>query len=73
MWKVRVLGGPSLSKGDSALVRGGFPATTAIMVIMRVLVEESLCQGSRGWRPILESFSVRCAWVSVVMSRRARS
>jgi hypothetical protein len=55
-------------KGDSALIRGDFSAAMVIMAIMRVLVEELLCQESRGWSPVLESFPIRCAWVSVVMS-----
>jgi hypothetical protein len=43
-----------------------------IMAFMRVLVEEFLCQGLTGWRPILESFSVRCTLGSVAMSHHAR-
>jgi hypothetical protein len=42
MWKVRVLGRPNLSEGDSTLVKGGFPVAMAIMVTMRVLMEELL-------------------------------
>jgi hypothetical protein len=37
------LGGPNLSKGDSAFVRGSFPTAMVIMAIMRVLAEEFLC------------------------------
>jgi hypothetical protein len=55
-------------KGDFALVKGDFSATMVIMMTIRVLVEELICQESRGWSPVLEIFPVRCAWVSVVMS-----
>jgi hypothetical protein len=44
-----------------------------IVVIMRVLVEELPCQGTRGWRPIPESFPARCTWVPVVTSYHAWS
>jgi hypothetical protein len=70
--KVQVLGGPSLSKGDSTLVRGRFAAAKVIMAIMCVLVEELLFQDSRGWSPVLENFPVRSTWVSVVMTRHAK-
>jgi hypothetical protein len=30
---------------------------------MRVLVEEPLCQDSRGWSPIFENLSARSMWV----------
>jgi hypothetical protein len=62
-----------LIKGDSAIIREDISAAMVIMVIMLVLVEELLCQDSRGWSPVLESFLVRSMWVSVVMSHHARS
>jgi hypothetical protein len=42
------------------------------MMIMRVLVKEFLCQDSRDWGPVLESFPIRSTWVSLVMSHRAK-
>jgi hypothetical protein len=59
-------------KGESAPIRGGSPTPIMIMTIMHVLVKEFLCQGLMGWRPILECFSVRCAWVPMATSRHAR-
>jgi hypothetical protein len=37
-----------------------------IMTIMRVLMEEWLCQAVMGWIPALECLFVRRAWVPVV-------
>jgi hypothetical protein len=42
------------------------------MTIMHVLVKEFLCQDSRDWSPVLESFPIRSTWVSLVTSHRAK-
>jgi hypothetical protein len=44
-------------------IRGDISAVMVIMAIMRVLVEELLCQDSRGWRPVLENLPARITWV----------
>jgi hypothetical protein len=66
----------SLGRWWTEPIKGGFHPCqrrlSATMVIMRVLVEEFLCQRLRGWRRILESFPARCVWVSVVTPRHAR-
>jgi hypothetical protein len=64
--------GDEPTKGESAHVKGGSPATIVITMIMRALVEEFLCQGLIGWRPVLKCLSARCAWVPVPTSRHAR-
>jgi hypothetical protein len=61
-----------MSIGESTPVRGGLPATMVIMVTMRILVEEFLCQGLTGWRSVLESYSLRRALGSAAMSCHAR-
>jgi hypothetical protein len=42
-----------------------------IMVIMRVLVDESLCQAVMGHITVLECLFVKCAWVPVARSCHA--
>jgi hypothetical protein len=46
--KVRVLGGLSLEKRDSASIKGDFPTAGVIMPVMRVEGEEPLGPDSRG-------------------------
>jgi hypothetical protein len=72
VWKVQVLGGPSLKKGESTPVRGGSPPVVVPKILMCVLMEELLCQGLMGRELALECFSVRCMCVSVVTSFLAR-
>jgi hypothetical protein len=59
-------------KEESTPVRGGKPTATVSMMIMRVLVEEFLCQGLLGQKPVLECLSVRCTWVLAATSCHAR-
>jgi hypothetical protein len=43
-----------------------------IMMIMRVLLEELICQTVMGRIPVLKCISIMGTWVSVSMSYRAR-
>jgi hypothetical protein len=60
------------SMGKPASVRSGLSDATLIMMIMRVLVEELLCQGMTGCYPVLEFLFVRCVWVPAATSYHAR-
>jgi hypothetical protein len=53
-------------------IEGSSSDAKAIMTIMRVLVEELLCQGAMGWIPLLKCLFVRYAWVPVARSYFAR-
>jgi hypothetical protein len=54
--------------GKSTPIRGGLSAARVAMMIMRVLMEEFLCQGLMGWISVLKCLSIKCAWVPAAMS-----
>jgi hypothetical protein len=54
--------------GKSTPIRGGLSAARVAMMIMRLLMEEFLCQGLMGWISVLKCLSIKCAWVPAAMS-----
>jgi hypothetical protein len=55
-----------------AFTRASLSDVRVIMVIMRVPVDELLCQAATRWIPILECLFVRSVWASVATSCHAR-
>jgi 1,4-dihydroxy-2-naphthoate octaprenyltransferase len=55
-----------ISYGEARFYQG------VTMMIMRIPMEELLCQVATGWIPVLECLFVRSAWVPVAMSYHVR-
>jgi hypothetical protein len=51
-----------------AFTRASLSDVRVIILIIRVLVEELLCQSVIGWILVLECLFVRCAWAPAVTS-----
>jgi hypothetical protein len=58
--------------GETCPCQGALSDGRVTKTIMRIFVEELLCQGMMGWIPVLECLFVRCACIPVAMSYHAR-
>jgi hypothetical protein len=58
--------------GNPTPIRGSLYDVRVIMVIMRVLVQELICQVVTGWISVLEYLFVRSIWVQVATSYHSR-